>query len=285
MINPKPQARESGKGWLVQLHPLDLEQGKIELDRATATIGRSHECRISLDDASVSWEHAKVQCSEDGYEIVDLDSTNGVLVNDAPVAGSKLSPGDRIQLGSRIFRFLVDNDDESKYYETVYGMMTRDGLTGAFNKRYLTECLDREVIRCCKYQRPLSVIMIDIDHFKSVNDTHGHLAGDDVLRELSARLQREIQDGAVFARFGGEEFAIVAAEMKLQDAEQLAESCRQRICEKSFSTSAGELDITISLGVASPSPESIEDRASILSSADMRLYEAKRGGRNRVVAK
>ena len=268
----------------MQLHPMDLEQGKIELGRNAVTIGRSPECDIHLEDDSVSREHAKIQWTPAGHQITDLQSTNGVLVNDNQVSCSALTSGDRVQLGQRIFRFLVDNDEESKYYETVYSMMTRDGLTGAFNKRYLIECLDREIVRSREYGRPISVVLIDVDHFKSVNDTHGHLAGDEVLRELSLRIQSQIRDGAVFARFGGEEFAIVAPEMNNSNATQLAEACRHAVGSKSFETSAGELEITASFGVASPGTEDLKDRNRILELADSRLYEAKRSGRNRVVA-
>ena len=285
MIAPEKTTSEEGKSWLMQLHPLDLERGKIELGREPMVLGRSESCDIQLEDTSVSRQHARIQWSPNsGYEISDLGSTNGVLVNDVLVPQAGLQAGDRLQLGQRIFRFLVDNSKETQYYETVYGMMTRDGLTNAFNKRYLMECLEREIGRCQKFNRPLSVVLIDIDHFKSVNDTYGHLAGDEVLRELSARIQPLMQGGAIFARFGGEEFAIVAVETDLASARELAESCRQVVVAKPFETTAGTLEITISAGVASPQPTTLPDMASILEAADLRLYEAKRGGRNQVVA-
>ncbi len=281
----RPSSAESvGHPWLVQLHPLDLERGKIELDHELAVIGRADTCRIQLQDESVSREHASIEWTPAGHKITDLGSTNGVLVNDRQVESATLEAGDRIQLGQRIFRFLVDNDQESEYYETVYGMMTRDGLTGAFNKRYLLEYLEREVIRCRKYQRSLAVIMMDIDHFKSINDTYGHLTGDDVLRELSERIQGLTVDGAVFARFGGEEFAVVAVESDIEAAKVLAESCREIVQNTPFETSSGPLEITISVGVTSPNPTSLSDHESILEVADQRLYEAKRAGRNRVIA-
>ena len=127
-------------------------------------------------------------------------------------------------------------------------------------------------------------MLIDIDFFKQVNDTHGHLAGDEVLRELSLRIEGQIRDGAVFARFGGEEFAIVAPEMDQNCASELAEACRAAVAAQPFDTSAGLLEITASFGIASPAPEELESRESILETADTRLYEAKRAGRNRVVA-
>lgn len=269
--------------WLVQLHPLDLEQGKIELTPAPMIIGRAEGCGLRLDDSSISRQHARIQWTAAGFEITDLGSTNGILVNDAPVQTAILNTGDRIRLGKRIFRFLADNDMESQYYETVYTMMTRDGLTGAFNKRYLLECLDREVVRSQRHSRPLAVIMFDIDHFKKINDTYGHLAGDEVLREVSQRIQAVISCDDVFARFGGEEFAIVVAEEDLSAALNLGERCRAIIAAEPFETSAGPLEVTISVGVAAPQPEHLSDRDAILALADARLYDAKRNGRNQVV--
>lgn len=284
MISRQNLDTKNGQQWLVQLHPLDIEQGKIELTEKPMIIGRQEESDIHLEDDSVSREHARIEWSPTGYTITDLGSTNGVLVNDAAVESAPLATGDRIQLGQRIFRFLVDNDKESQYYETVYTMMTRDGLTGAFNKRYLLECLERDVTRSRKFNRPISVILFDIDHFKSVNDTYGHLAGDEVLREIAVRIQTQVDSG-FFARFGGEEFAVVAVETRLEEAASLAEDCRAIVAATPFQTSAGPLDITISLGVASPDSTTLQNADSILSAADSRLYEAKRGGRNQVVAR
>ncbi|MEM8733444.1 MAG: GGDEF domain-containing protein, partial [Planctomycetota bacterium] len=162
--------------------------------------------------------------------------------------------------------------------------MTRDGLTSAFNKRYLLECLDREVACCKKHQRRIFVVLIDIDHFKSINDEYGHLIGDEVLRELALRLSRILEEDQVFARFGGEEFAILDSEGDIDAARELGESCRLEIASTPFDTSDGPLEITISVGVAIPETDSITDRDSLLALADQRLYEAKRQGRNRVVS-
>lgn len=282
MLTPMSQLPENPtQQWLIQLHPLDLEQSKIKVQGDCMVIGRSEYCDLQLDDHWISRQHAKIQRTSSGFEIRDLGSTNGLLVNDQPVSSVVLQSGDRIRIGKRIFRFLSDGDVESKYYDTVYSMMTRDGLTGAFNKRYLLEYLEREVLRSRRFQRCLSVILFDVDHFKSINDTHGHLAGDDVLRELSKRVQTIIGADEVFSRFGGEEFAIVA-ELAPEEAMQLAERCRHMVAIEPFVTCAGPLEVTISLGVASPPAESLRQPQDLLASADSRLYEAKRSGRNRV---
>ena len=205
-----------------------------------------------------------------------------MLVNDAQVQQVLLRSGDRIQLGQRIFRYLADSDVEAQYHETVYNMMTRDGLTSVFNKRYLLDCLDREVARARRHQRRLAVILMDIDHFKSINDTHGHLVGDEVLRELAFRLSDLMRGDEILARFGGEEFAIVDSEAELEEAVALAEKCRVTIAEQPFATAAGPLQVTISLGVAAEIPDNAVTRASLLELADTRLYRAKENGRNQV---
>ncbi len=283
MLAANRNSADQGQRWLVQIHPLDLEQNRIELGTQPVIIGRSEQCHVILDDESVSRQHAQIRCCETGYEIVDMRSTNGVVVNDELVECQKLQTGDRIQLGRRIFRFLADNDVESQYHETVYGMMTRDGLTSVFNKRYLLECLDREVVRSCRHHRPLSVILLDIDHFKQINDTHGHLVGDEVLREVAMRLGQLLRSDEVLARFGGEEFAIIDGEADLETSAALAEQCREAIASQAFHTSAGAINVTISLGVAAPELSQSTTPAELLSLADVKLYEAKRAGRNRVV--
>ncbi|MEZ6093777.1 MAG: GGDEF domain-containing protein [Pirellulaceae bacterium] len=282
MISNKESGADQGPRWLVQLYPLDLEQSRIELPNHSTVLGRSVDCDIHLDDDSVSRRHAEIRPTEMGYEIIDLGSTNGIQVNDQPVRQHPLRSGDRIRMGQRIFRFLSDCDAENQYHETVYSMMTRDGLTSVFNKRYLLECLDREVARCQRYQRPLGVILLDIDHFKSINDTHGHLVGDCVLRELASRLNSTLRGDEVLARFGGEEFAVVVPESSIDAALEIGERCRSVIAAEPFVTEVGPIDVTISVGVASPEPCQVPDRDTILSLADARLYDAKRNGRNQV---
>ena len=274
------QASDSSTRWLVQIYPLDLDCGPIELDEESTTLGRSEECTIPVDEESVSRKHAEIRRTDSGFEIVDLASTNGVLVNEVRAERVALRSGDRIQLGARVYRFLSDNDFEAQYHETVYSMMTRDGLTGTYNKRYLLESLSREIHRCKRYQRPIAVALMDIDHFKSVNDTHGHLVGDEVLKELARRLHEVLRDDEVLSRFGGEEFAVVMVEADRLQAIEVAERCRQAICGAPFETSAGPLDISASFGVSVPMPENLTSVDTILAEADERLYDAKSDGRN-----
>ncbi|QDV58232.1 diguanylate cyclase [Rosistilla oblonga] len=282
LVDPATQDAVGSQRWLVQIHPLDLDRGPIEI-METIQIGRDSHCSLRLPDHSVSRRHAEIVKQGDHYTIRDLGSTNGVIINGQAVQSHELQTGDRIQLGSRIFRFLADHDLEAQYHETVYSMMTRDGLTGVFNKRYLLESLDREVARCRRYKRPIAVILLDIDHFKSINDTHGHLAGDEVLQQISSRLGDVLRSDEILARFGGEEFAIVIVESNRKNALDVAERCRKACAKEAFKTSAGLLEVTISLGVAAPAVDEIETRAALLDAADKYLYQAKHAGRNQVV--
>src|SRR5204862_137857 len=134
-----------------------------------------------------------------------------------------LRDADFLKIGAAIFKFLSGTGVEASYYEEIYRMTIVDGLTGAYNKRYFLEFLEREIARCARYRRPLSLLMFDIDHFKAINDKHGHLTGDYVLRELSRRLLARVRREELLARYGGEEFAAVLPETDLNGARTFAE--------------------------------------------------------------
>ncbi|MEZ6124849.1 MAG: GGDEF domain-containing protein [Planctomycetaceae bacterium] len=274
---------ESDGGCLLQIHPLNVSAELVRLELNQTTVGREMSCGLSLPDSSVSRQHAVIERTDSGYRITDLGSTNGTCINERRITTAELHPGDRIQFGSFIFKFLSTNHIELQYHEAVYSMMTRDGLTGTLNKRSFMEILDREFHRSVHRGTDLSLIMFDVDHFKSVNDTWGHLAGDEVLQELGRRIGRIVEDHDVFARYGGEEFAVLLAGVSQDEARRLAETIRQTVAVEPFATGAGPLELTVSLGVADTremSPESVS--ADLIQRADQRLYLAKGSGRNRV---
>ena len=157
-----------------------------------------------------------------------------------------------------------------------------DGLTEAHNKRYLLDYLEREVARCVRYGRPLSLVMFDIDHFKKINDTFGHLTGDHVLREIGRRVRARIRKEELLARYGGEEFIIVLPEAGHQGALEFADQLRQLVSEESIEFEGDSIDVTISVGVTTIEGEPI-DVSRFIKLADENLYEAKRSGRDRVV--
>ncbi|MEQ8403258.1 MAG: PleD family two-component system response regulator [Roseitalea porphyridii] len=162
-----------------------------------------------------------------------------------------------------------------------------DGLTGLHNRRYLDTHLQSLVDRARKRGRPLSLLITDIDHFKAVNDTHGHDGGDEVLREFGRRLRGQVRGMDLVCRFGGEEFVIVMPDTSAVMAAEIAERLRLDVAETPFAVGAdrSKIAVTASLGVATLDPASDEDGAALIKKADLALYEAKNGGRNKVIAK
>jgi two-component system, cell cycle response regulator len=257
---------------------------RFMLDTSPLRVGRGAENHIVLEGDSVSRRHAHFEQRSATWFAVDDGSTNGTYVNDDQIARELgLTNGDRVKVGPTIFKYLSGQDVEAQYHEEIYRMTIIDGLTQAHVKRYLLEALEKEIIRARRHTRELSFIMFDIDHFKKINDFHGHLAGDHVLKELARIVQARIRRDEVFARYGGEEFAIILPETALEGARLLAEGLREKIESSKFVFQNEEISVTVSIGVAQ-----LEDGektgTDLIKDADTKLYEAKRGGRNKVVA-
>jgi two-component system cell cycle response regulator len=257
---------------------------RFVLDSSPIRIGRGAENHIVLEGDSVSRRHAHFEQRSGAWWCVDDGSTNGSYVNDEQIMReAPMSNGDRIKIGPTIFKFLSGEDVEAQYHEEIYRMTIIDGLTQVHVKRYLLEALDKELMRARRHQRELSFLMLDIDHFKKINDVHGHLAGDYVLKEVARLIQQRIRRDEVLARYGGEEFAIILPETTLEGACALAEGLREKIEESRFVFQGETIRVTISIGAAIL----VEDhRASLdlIKKADEKLYEAKRAGRNRVLS-
>ncbi len=266
---------------LVQIYPADIVNGMLLLEAPRLVAGRDDSVDLVLADGSVSRHHVEFLKTQTGYCLRDLGSTNGTMVNGERISERSLHSGDTIQIGSFIFKFLSAGSVETKYHETVYSALTRDALTGAMNKRYLLELLRREVARAVRQQQTVSVLLLDIDHFKRVNDTYGHLVGDEVLREFGARILLFCREDDLLARFGGEEFCIMLCSTDRQAALLIAERTRTAIANRPFTTSAGELRVTASFGLACLDPQSPVNPDDLIRIADERMYVAKRLGRNR----
>ncbi len=255
---------------------------RFVLEHSPTRIGRGADNHVVLDGDSVSRHHAHLEQRGEGWFVVDDGSTNGTYVNDEQLARQVLlANGDRVKLGPTIFKYLTGTDVESQYHEEIYRMTIIDGLTQVHNKRHLYESLEREILRARRHARELSFLMFDLDHFKKINDVHGHLAGDFVLKELARVVQGRIRRDEVFARYGGEEFAIVLPETDLAGSSALADSIREKIQEHSFVFQNDQIWVTISVGVATLE-EADKTSTDLIKRADERLFEAKRAGRNRV---
>ncbi len=257
---------------------------RFVLEASPMRVGRGAENHIVLEGDSVSRRHAHFEQRGQPWFCVDDGSTNGSYVNDEQIMREqKLANGDRIKIGPTIFKYLSGHDVEAQYHEEIYRMTIIDGLTQAHVKRYLLEALEKEIIRARRHVRDLSFIMFDIDHFKKINDVHGHLAGDFVLKELARIVQGRIRRDEVFARYGGEEFAIVLPETNIEGAKALADGLREKVEQSSFTFQNETIRVTISIGVSMLS-DAHKQATELIRDADARLYEAKRGGRNRVIA-
>lgn len=267
---------------LVVIYGLDLGR-KFDLTREETLIGRSSKADIQIDQESVSRNHAGITNTREGVRIRDLGSTNGTFINDEMVEGTRsLRNGDLVKIGRTIFKFIAGGNIEAAYHDEIYRLTTMDGLTQIYNRRYFDEQLDREMSRSRRYERVLSLVLLDIDHFKQVNDTYGHLAGDSVLKQLASTVRTKIRREDVFARYGGEEFAILLPEVSLGGTRQLAEKVRRLVEKQRFEFDKQPIPVTVSLGITTLEPQHREP-GDLIRSADERLYEAKTSGRNRVV--
>jgi diguanylate cyclase (GGDEF)-like protein len=275
-------ASDAEQACLVLIYPDGPELGKrFDLREGECIIGRGADCDIQVDRDSVSRRHAKVTRQGAGWSVEDLGSTNGSYVNDNQVTEYGLRDGDLLKIGNAIFKFLIGSNIESAYHEEIYKKTIMDGLTLTYNKRYFLETLDKEIPRCTRHQRPLSLVMFDIDHFKKINDEHGHLTGDYVLREMSRRIKSRVRKEEVFARYGGEEFGLILPETTLEQSMKVAEDLRRLVAAAPFDFEGDHIPVTISLGVGTTSQELAPE--PFIKLADDNLYKAKRGGRNRVV--
>ncbi|MEY3015068.1 MAG: hypothetical protein RIT45_3803 [Pseudomonadota bacterium] len=268
---------------LVQLRGPQMGR-RFELGSEPVSIGRDPTSVIVLESDSVSRRHARIDPTDIGHRVVDNYSTNGTYLNDVLVQNeASLRSGDYVQIGEAIFKYLSGDNIELAYHEEIYRLTIEDGLTQIPNKRALVDFLDREFTRARRHGRPLTVIMMDIDHFKRINDEFGHLMGDYVLRELSKLAKARVRHEEMFARYGGEEFCCVMPETALDGGVSFGEDFRRLVEEHRFEFEGNRVNVTISVGVATVDDSMTRAEAAVLA-ADENLYRAKRGGRNRVVS-
>jgi two-component system, cell cycle response regulator len=259
----------------------------FRLRRAHMILGRWLEADIRILDELASREHALIELEWDEgrragrFVLTDLGSTNGTLVNNRPIDRVELREGDKIQVGSTVLKFVLLDDIEARYHEEVRARITFDRLTGLLTRESLYLALEMELQRSRRYGLPLAVLMMDLDHFKAVNDTHGHLMGSHVLAEVGRLIRESIRTEDVAARFGGEEFIAYLPERRADEALRAAERIRRTIEKEPLTHDGVTTGVTISIGVAT-FPEHGGDIESLIGRADKALYRAKESGRNRV---
>ncbi len=277
---PLVKAPKENRACLIILHGGELGR-KISLQKQVTQIGRSSKAGVSLDHDSVSRLHCKITRSGTRYILRDLGSTNGTIVNDALVDEITLSDQDLIRVGRTILKFITGDNVESQYHEEIYRLMTVDGLTNTYNRRHFEELLEREIARSERYGHPFSLIALDLDHFKKVNDEWGHLAGDTVLRDTCDIITSRLRKNDTLARTGGEEFGIFLPESTLDQGLEAAEKLREAIANTPIQVEDRHIQITASFGVVSWK-KGIGSIQELMKQADQQLYLAKDRGRNRV---
>jgi two-component system, cell cycle response regulator len=283
----EPQASPTGgvkrdRAYLVVLAGASVgEMYKVEGDKTV--IGRGQKAQVRLLDDGISREHAQVVVEGNRIFLEDLGSTNGTFCNGLKVDRRELADGDKILVGSTtILKFTYHDNLDEIFQKQMYESALRDGLTKAFNKKYFTDRLESELTFALRHQSPLVLVMFDIDHFKKVNDTHGHQAGDLVLSEISTLLTGALRAEDVFARYGGEEFAVICRGTDLTQASIVGERMRKAVETHRFLFEGTHIPVTISVGIAGLPDAAVKDATDLVARADKALYQSKHGGRNRV---
>ncbi len=260
--------------------------GRVYAIEGDVVLGRGRDCTLRIDDPGASREHARITVTGDHRHVLeDLGSLNGTYVDGRRIDRAELQSGDRINMGPNVvIAFAIVDAQAERIQHQLYESSVRDPLTRAHNRRYLVERLASEIAYANRHRSHLGLILFDLDHFKRVNDTHGHLAGDDVLRDVAALVQRLIRAEDVFARYGGEEFVILVRGIEHANVGRFAERLRSKVELLEIAGGRDVLHVTISAGYASLTELPKEQRTAddLLRTADERLYRSKQAGRNRV---
>jgi diguanylate cyclase (GGDEF)-like protein len=248
-------------------------------------MGRHASNDLSIADGGVSRFHARIVHDGAHHTIEDLGSRNGTYVRGQRVMRATLSDGDWIQVGPRVtLRYSMTDSRQETLLRQLYESSTRDALTGAYNRQHFDERMRTEIAYAMRHGTNVSLVMFDIDHFKRINDTNGHLAGDQVLRHIARLAARQLRAEDVFARYGGEEFAVILRGIDVLGALRVAERLRATIEVLPVGWEKSIVRLTISGGCAALSQCERPLPEALVALADTRLYAAKRTGRNRIVA-
>ena len=262
------------------------ETGKVvRLRRGTFVIGRGSEVDLPLHGEGISRKHAELWIRRTGsVYITDLGSTNGTAVNGTDINDNPISveDGDRIEVGSILLKFSYLDMEMEQVHQSLYDSAVKDGLTGAYNKRYMIDRFQQEFTYARRHGEMLHMLIFDIDHFKSVNDDHGHAFGDEVLRSISKLVLKKIRNEDLFARFGGEEFVVLMRGITVENARLVAERLRQSIADERVTQGDISLAVTVSVGLVSGPTAACFSPDDMFREADALLYQAKKSGRNQV---
>lgn len=282
LISPGPAEPKERTACVVVIHGEGLGRSADIRDRPIV-IGRDHGCDLLILHASVSRRHCEIWMEDGRYRVRDLGSTNTTRLNDRVVESADLADGDHLVIGESIVKFIGDGSVEASYHEEVYQLASHDELTGLYNRRLFIEAFERELARTERSELPLAFAILDIDWFKRINDTYGHQAGDQVLRQVAQAIRHGMCAQDIAGRIGGEEFGLLVPNLTWERAVEHMESIRQAVESGTYALEGVREPITISIGLARRDATR-DSRASLMRAADEALYRAKQGGRNRVVA-
>jgi two-component system, cell cycle response regulator len=279
-VAPAPRAAAGPSAYLVVISgPSFGEMYKLKGDRSV--LGRGERTDIRVLDDGVSREHAAIERDGGKMVLVDLRSTNGTFCNGQRIQRQDLTDGDKISIGATtILRFTYQDQVDEHYQKKLFESALRDGLTSTFNRRYFVDRLQSEIRFAVRHEKTLALLFVDIDHFKRINDEHGHLAGDQVLSGVARVMTSTIRAEDVLARYGGEEFVVICREIEADGALALGERLRVAVEQHRFEHAGKVIPVTVSVGIAAE--RKIEDAQAFIAAADAAMYEAKRAGRNRV---
>ena len=257
----------------------------FRIGKPATLLGRSEYADVRLSDDGVSRRHAVLISRGAGIWLRDLKSANGTYCNGTRVVEPvQLADGDKVSMGgTTILKFTYQDALEEQLNRQLYESAVRDGLTGLYNRRYFDERLHTEMNYTLRHGTAFALMMADIDHFKRVNDQHGHQVGDATLQEVATLLSSAVRAEDVIARYGGEEFAILSRDAEEPEATILAERLRLVVAEAPSTPDRTVRHVTLSIGIAVAPATGISDVAQLVRAADAALYEAKRQGRNRSV--
>ncbi|MEB2310374.1 MAG: GGDEF domain-containing protein [Sorangiineae bacterium] len=253
---------------------------RAALGQEPLDIGRGTGCGLQLDADSVSRRHARIEWTGTTHRLLDLGSTNGTFVNEARISSRELRDGDRPQIGKVLCKYISGGNIEGAYLEEIQRLMRFDGLTGVHNKRHFDESLQAAMWQTRQSPRAVGLIVFDLDHFKAINDTHGHTAGDAVLRQVASVVSEQLSGEQLLARVGGEEFAVLCPGEGLERVRALAERIRGEVAARRFAFEELAIPVTVSLGCAERPAGSAERGVELYERADARLYAAKSAGRD-----
>jgi diguanylate cyclase (GGDEF)-like protein len=251
----------------------------VDLKQDEMVIGRGAECAVRIVDDSVSRRHAVFTRVLDRWIVIDLESTNGTFIDDSRIERAELEGGELLRVGKVRLKYIRDSL-ELDYIRHVLDVANTDALTGLYNRAHFDVLLASELVRAATSNQPGSLILFDIDHFKTINDDFGHRTGDAVLGDLANLAKSQLSPGELLFRTGGEEFAVLLPGASHSLARKTAELLRQAVEAAVFNVGGTAIQVTVSLGVAPFEPG--EESARLYQRADERLYAAKRAGRNRV---